>query len=121
VEIFNDGTLPTAYKLLDGANNLLSPLYSAAFLNRFTIWKYVLAGGTTGSIVDNGGVFHFPAAPAGVIYSLTPIPMAEQAQNFALTVSTHNYSPIACASPQRLINYTNAGDTFSCSEIFLNY
>ena len=43
LEIFNDSSLPAAYQLfLDGSGNLLSPLYSIYFLNRYSIWKFVV-------------------------------------------------------------------------------
>jgi hypothetical protein len=105
---------------LDGAGALLSPLYSIYFLNRATIWKYILPLGKTGSINDTASVYHFTGA-ANQVNSLTPIPLTNKPLNFKVTVNTHAYTPIACANPQRLTSFTQAGDTYPCSEIFLNY
>jgi hypothetical protein len=52
IEIFNDSTLPAAYELLTGTT-LNSPLYSINFLNRATIWQYVLNSGSKGNITVN--------------------------------------------------------------------
>ena len=119
IDIFNEASLPTAYRLLSGVN-LLSPQFSIYFLNRLTIWKYVLASGASGSITDNASVFQF-LNPASTIFSALPIPLNEKALNLELSIGTQNYSPIACASPERLVNHVQGGDTYYCSEIFLNY
>lgn len=120
LDIFNDDSVVASYRLLDATNNLLSPLYTIHFLNRSTIWKYVLASGLSGSVNDLDSVFNF-ANPANVIFSTTPIPLTQQPKNFRLSVNTHNYSPIATASPERLVNRVQSGDTYYCSEIYLNY
>lgn len=119
IDIFNQANPPTC-NLLDGAGALLSPLYSIYFLNRATIWKYILPLGKTGSINDTASVYHFTGA-ANQVTSLTPIPLTNKPLNFKVTVNTHAYTPIACANPQRLTSFTQAGDTYPCSEIFLNY
>lgn len=120
IDIFNEPTLPSSNKLLDNSNNLLSPLYTVYFLNRATIWKYVLASGASGSVNDNANIFHF-ANPASTIFSTSPIPLNEKAKNFKLTINAQDFSPIACASPERLVNHVQSGDTYYCSEIFLNF
>jgi hypothetical protein len=120
IDIFNETTLPASNKMLDNSNNLLSPLYTVYFLNRATIWKYVLASGTNGSVNDNANVFHF-ANNASTIFSVAPIPLNEKAKNFKLTVNAQDFSPIASATPERLVNHVQSGDTYYCSEIFLNF
>ncbi|HWB25748.1 MAG TPA: hypothetical protein VG738_09725 [Chitinophagaceae bacterium] len=120
IDIFNDSTLPAASRLLTGTGTLASPAYSINFLNRYTIWKYVLASGSAATIADNAGIYQFTPA-ASTVFSVTPIPLTEKAMNFKLTVNALDYSPISCASPQRLVTYKPAADTYSCSEIFLNY
>ena len=120
IDLFNEPTLPASNKLLDNSNNLSSPLYTVYFLNRATIWKYVLASSANGSVNDNANVFHF-ANPSNTIFSVSPIPLNEKAKNFKLTVNSQDFSPIACASPQRLVNHVQNGDTYYCSEIFLNF
>jgi hypothetical protein len=110
IDIFNEATLPAANKLLDGSNNLLSPQYTIYFLNRATIWKYILASGSSGSVSDNANVFHF-ANPGNTIFSASPIPLSEKALNLKLTIGVHEFAPIACASPQRFINREQNGDT----------
>ncbi|HVX49192.1 MAG TPA: hypothetical protein VHB48_03510 [Chitinophagaceae bacterium] len=120
IDIFNDGGLPAAYKFLTGTGALNSPAFTIQFLNRYTIWKYVLASGAAATITDNAGVFQFGPA-SGTVFSQTPIPLSEKALSIKLTVNAQDYSPVACASPQRIITYAPAADTYSCSEIFLNY
>ncbi len=121
IDIYNDSSLATAYQFLAGSGTLASPAYSIYFLNRYTIWKYILASGSAGSIVDNAGVYHFTTPAASTIFSLTPMPLSEKALNLKLSINTNDFSPVSCASPQRVVEYKPAADTYSCSEIFLNY
>jgi hypothetical protein len=123
VEIFQEASLPSGYAMLDGSNNLLAPVYSLFFLNRYTIWKYVLAGGSIGTITDNGGVYQFVTGspPSHTASSVKPIPLNEKALSLTLTIGTSSYTPVECANPQRLVSTTQNGDVYSCSEIFLNY
>jgi hypothetical protein len=121
IDIFNDAA-PASCNLLDGSGALLNPAphYSICFLNRATIWKYILASNQPGDINDTANLYHF-ANPASVITSLTPIPLSNKALNLKLTLNSHDYSPIACADPQRLVTITKGTDTYPCSEIFLNF
>lgn len=121
VEIFNESSIAAQYKLLDGTNALLSPLYTVNFLNRYTIWKYILASGANGDITDNASVYQFTPPSAGTVYSLVPMPLSEKALDIALSLNLHVYSPLPCATPQRLVHYKPAADTYNCSEIFLNF
>ena len=105
IEIFNDSTLPAAYQLLNGTT-LNSPLYSINFLNRATIWKYVLNSGSKGNITvnppdnppnsppDDQPDFNFPGPSANVIVSGSPIPLSEAALNISLALTTVNNKPV---------------------------
>lgn len=120
IDIFNAAT-PASCNLVDGAGKLLSPLYSIYFLNRATLWKYILPATETGTITDNAGVYNFATA-ANNITSIAPIPLQDQLPNFKLTPPTGNpISPLPGADPQRLASLTQGGDTYACSEIYLNY
>ncbi len=120
IDIFNAAT-PASCNLVDGAGKLLSPPYSIYFLNRSTLWKYILPVSETGAITDNGGVYTFATA-ANNITSTAPIPLHDQLPSFKLTPPTGSpISPLPGADPQRLASLTQAGDTYPCSEIFLNY
>ncbi|MGN8069872.1 hypothetical protein [Mucilaginibacter sp. 22184] len=121
IDIFNDAS-PVSCNLIDGSGALINPAphYSIYFLNRATIWKYILASKQSGNINDTANLYHF-ANPASVITSLTPIPLSNKALNLKLTLNNHDYSPIACADPQRLVTITKGTDTYPCSEIFLNF
>jgi hypothetical protein len=123
IEIFQESSLPAANQLLDGSNNLKSPLYSLYFLNRSTIWKYVYAKGIITGLTDNASIYQFAigSPPSGVVFSVKPIPLNEKALSLKLSIGTQNYSPIECASPQRLSSTIQNGDAYCCSEIFLNY
>jgi hypothetical protein len=126
VEIYNDGNLAAAYQLLNGTT-LKSPLYSIEFLNRATIWKYILHSTSKGVIKVSG--FGFPTTDANTMLSQTPIPLSEAPLSVSLKVSVvdnvsvtpFTVSDVACASPQRLTNLINGTDKYACSEIFLNY
>ncbi|MGZ3751833.1 MAG: hypothetical protein ACXVB0_08955 [Mucilaginibacter sp.] len=119
IDIFNDVT-PVSCRLVNPSQVLQSPKYSIFFLNRATIWKYVLPVGHSGAISDGTNKYHF-TGPANTVTSTTPIPLSDVALNLTLTLNSNHYTPIACADPQRLTNIAQAGDNYSCSEIFLNY
>jgi hypothetical protein len=118
-DIFN-ATTPASCNLVDGTNTLLSPLYSIFFLNRATLWKYVLPVGKTGTISDTTGTFNFTSA-ANDITSSTPIPLSNALLNFQLTINGTPFTPIPCADATRFTYLTQAGDTYDCSEIYINY
>ncbi|MDN5289519.1 MAG: hypothetical protein JWR38_5793 [Mucilaginibacter sp.] len=121
VDIFNE-TSPASCNLLDGSGALIDPApkYSICFLSRATIWKYILASKKSGDINDTANLYHFNN-PASIITSLKPIPLSNSALSLKLTLNNHDYSPIACADPQRLASITRGADTYPCSEIFLNF
>jgi hypothetical protein len=124
IDIFNEATLAAEYQLLNSSNNLSSPQFSIYFLNRSTIWKYVLPSSSNdGDITDNDNVFQFTITSpvSNTILSATPIPLSEKALDLTLTIHGQDYTPIACASPQKLANQTIGNETYYCSEIFLNY
>jgi hypothetical protein len=121
IDIFNDAA-PASCKLVDGSGALINPApkYSICFLSRATIWKYILASKKSGDINDTANLYHFNN-PASIITSRTPIPLSNRALSLKLTINNHDYSPIACADPQRLVSITRGADTYPCSEIFLNF
>jgi hypothetical protein len=119
IDIFNQAT-PVSCNLLDTGGNLLSPLYSVYFLNRATLWQYVLPTGETGSISDNASTYAF-ATLANNITSTTPIPLSDALLNFKLTINGNPISPIPCADARRLTSLTQGSDTYACSEIYINY
>jgi hypothetical protein len=127
VEIFNDTNLAAAYRLLSGTT-LKSPVYTINFLNRATIWKYILKSTSKGIITTTSG-FGFPTTNESTIVSQSPIPLSEAPLDISLKVSVvdnnsvtpFTVSDVACPSPQRLTNFINGTDKYACSEIFLNY
>jgi hypothetical protein len=125
IDLYNDSSLAGPYQLLSATDSLLSPLYSCDFLSRSTIWKYIIASGSAGTIVDAAGLYQFTTPAAATLYSLSPIPLREASLDLSLTIGANSpYAPIACPSPQRLVNYQPnppSGDIYSCSEIYLNY
>ena len=118
-DIFN-ATTPASCNLVDGTNTLLSPLYSIYFLNRATLWKYVLPTGKSGTISDTTGTFSFTSL-ANDITSATPIPLSNALLNFQLTINGTPFTPIPCADPTRFTYLTQGTDTYDCSEIYINY
>lgn len=120
VDIFNDGTLPAAYSLPNGTDPLLPPTYTVYFLNRSTMWKYIIASGASGEISDGAGVYQF-TAPAATVFSRSPIPLSESALNIKLKIGVGEAVRVACASPERFTGFTREDDRYYCSEIFLNH
>lgn len=118
IDIFNDAA-PASCQLVDAGQNLFSPVYTIFFLNRATIWKYILPLGVTGTFSDDASLYSF-TAPANAVTSVVPIPLSKIQQSFKVTIGANSYDNIACASPQRLSRIT-MGDSYPCSEIFLNY
>lgn len=121
VDIFNDSSVDTDYQFVSGSGEFASPVYTIYFLNRYTIWKYVLASGAAGTVTDPLGKYSFAPPAGGAVLSTKPIPLSQQPLKFSLAVNTSNFAPIANASPQRLVQYKAVTDTYSCSEIFLNH
>jgi len=121
IDIFNDTSIDAAYQFVLGTGEFASPAYSIHFLNRYTIWKYVLASGAAGTVTDPSGKYSFAPPTGGKVLSLKPIPLSEQALKFSLAINASSFSPIACASPQRLVQFKTVTDTYSCSEIYLNH
>lgn len=124
IDIYNDPA-PVSCRLVDGSQLLMSPVYSLLFLNKATIWKYVLTSKAPGTIIDTASKYKFNntanTTTASTFVSLTPIPLSDQLLDLTLSVNGNTYNPIACADPGRLTNITQSGDIYSCSEIFLNY
>lgn len=122
VDIFNDSTLPAGYKIMNGDSLINpSPVFTIYFLNRSTIWRYVLPNGINGVITDNAGIYKFPASASSNVFSIDPIPLTDKPLDIKLKVGTDPLSTVACATPDRLANHTNGADIYYCSEIFLNY
>ncbi|MGN6212405.1 hypothetical protein [Parafilimonas sp.] len=127
IEIFNDSSIAPPYQLLNG-DVLNSPVYTINFLNRATIWKYILKNTSKGKITITPAGFDFPATASDVIISQSPIPLNETPLNvsLALTVVDNDnvnitVPDVACPSPSRLTSFTNGPDKYACSEVFLNH
>ncbi|MFT4156089.1 hypothetical protein [Parafilimonas sp.] len=127
IEIFNDSSVPAQYQLLNG-DVLNSPVYTVNFLNRATIWKYILKDTSKGTISVTPAVYSFPATASDVIISQSPIPLNEAPLSVSLALTVVNNDTvnvtvpdIACPSPSRLTSFTNGADKYACSEIFLNH
>jgi len=131
IELYNDGTLPAGYSYLDNNGNLLSSpkIFSIYFLNRATIWKYILRASSQGTITMAG--FNFPTIAGNPIYSLSSIPLSEiqpivnltgiEIDDQLQTVPFTNQS-VARASANCLNrNVEDLSDTHYYSEIYLNY
>ena len=121
IDIFNDSGIASC-QLVDVNKVLTSPKYSLFFLNRATIWKYVLASGNAANVSDTVTAYKFANSVNGLT-SVTPIPLSDKALTLKLTLTANNveHTPIASADPQRLAAVTKDGDTYSCSEIYLNF
>lgn len=118
IDIFNEVT-PASCNLVDGSGNLLSPVYTIYFLNRATIWKYVLASGKTGNITDTTGTYSF-ITNNNLVTSMTPIPLMDIPLSFNLSMNNNTYTKIPCPNPFQLVKMMPPGDNL-CSEIYLNY
>ncbi|MEO8416251.1 MAG: hypothetical protein ABI472_21500 [Ginsengibacter sp.] len=123
IDIFVESSLPTSYQVLNGNKELNTPVYSIYFLNRSTIWKYILRRTSIATITDTSGTYSFsttipPTTPTTVIQSQSPIPLSETP--LKLELDSGQPTPPS-ADAQRLAKISlNPGSVFY-SEIFLNY
>lgn len=125
IDIFVENTLNANYKILANDNSLLKPVYSIYFLNRATIWEYILKRtDNTINITDTSGMYQFaqpgiPTSPTTIL-SQFPIPLNDLPVT-TLKLDGQNLIPPS-ADVSRLSK--NANDTnvkpVYYSEIFLN-
>lgn len=124
IDIFIDSTLPGTYKILDSVNStLLQPTYSIYFLNRATIWKYVLRStNANATVTDSSNIFQFaqpiPKTSPTTILSQFSIPLSEAP---ITTLSLDGKSPPSATADRLNKNIQDLNDTHYYSEIFLNY
>ncbi len=128
IEIYTDMNVPAGYPVFGAGNTLLSPQYSLSFLNRATIWQYVLVSQKTTTLTDVAGVYTFtcnvPATPPVIVTltSNTPIPLSQNAQNFSLSqAGAFTLKHIPCADAQQLQQITIGMTQYYCSTIYVNY
>ena len=124
IDLFVESTMPDAYKILNANNELQSPLYSIYFLNRATIWKYILTSTNSSAIItDSANLYHFaqPTTPTSptTILSQFPIPLSETPLTLKLDGQDIPRPP--CAGAERLNKVNPGPGTVYYSEIFLNY
>lgn len=127
IDIFVESTLAAHYLILNQdpahKDELLSPTYSIYFLNRATIWKYILlrSDGTI-NITDSSNIYKFsqplPHTSPTTILSDFSIPLNEAPVG---SLILDGKSPPS-ATPYRLsYNTADSNDTHYFSEIYLNY
>ena len=128
IEIYTDPAVPAGYAVFGAANTLLSPSYFVSFLNRSTIWQYVLVSTKTTTLTDAAGVYSFtcvvPGSPPVIVTltSNTPIPLSQTVQNFSLSqAGAFTLKHIPCADPQQLRLITIGAIQYYCSMIYVNY
>lgn len=127
IDIFIESTLDINYLILNQdtahKNELISPPYSIYFINKATIWKYILTStNNSAEITDSSHIYQFsqPATPTSptTILSQFSIPLSET----PLTTLTLDGKSPPCATADRLSKNTeDVTDTHYYSEIFLNY
>jgi hypothetical protein len=130
IDLYCESTLPSGYRVLDGANHLLSPAYRILFPSRILLWKYVLQHNPAGTLTDTAGIYQFaqdPSLTPTTLVSQTPIPFSEAPiKTFKLTINPNVYTPVPNSTPDRLSSYQfhhglTDEETLTCSEINLNY
>lgn len=128
IEIYTDTAVPAGYPVFGAGNSLLSPQYYVSFLNRSTIWQYVLVSQKNTTLTDAAGVYTFtcnvPGTPP-VIVTLTsdmPIPLSQNVQNFSLSqAGAFTLKHIPCADAQQLGTIMIGPTQYYCSVIYINY
>ncbi|MGN6639510.1 MAG: hypothetical protein ACTHJ8_11410 [Mucilaginibacter sp.] len=123
VDIFNDNTVPAAYRIFDKTTGkFTSPAFQISFPDRPTIWKYILLNGTTGSITDMASVYTFTGG-ANILTSTGAIPLNQTPLSLQLTYSGDTGPPvnIPSATAERLAAKDAMSGPFYYSEIYLNY
>ncbi|MEO7046204.1 MAG: hypothetical protein ABI091_12920, partial [Ferruginibacter sp.] len=129
IEIFVESSLAAPYLILKQEpahkNELNFPLYTIYFLNKATIWKYILKRQTSATITDTG-IYSFdttvpilPSSSTTIIQSQFPIPLSE----IPLTTLTLDGKSPPSPTADRFSKDSNDTNTklVLYSEIFLNY
>lgn len=107
-------------------NILKNPAFTIRFANRRTIWRYIAQTSLLQDVTDSGGKYSFTAA--GLEFtSNQPIPLSQTPLKtlkveFSSSSPPEPEGPLQNPSPDIQRRLTDSdGDTYYCSEIYLNY
>jgi len=128
IEIYTDGAVPAGYEVFGPGNSLNSPVYTVSFLNRSTIWKYVLRSNVLTTLTDADALYTFGFAPTttspivGTLTSNMPVPLTQGGKNFSLSqAGAFTLKHIPCADAQQLGTIMIGPTQYYCSVVYINY
>lgn len=122
VEIFNHLPSASASSLLNNDGTVKETAFTIRFANRVALWKYLVnAGSAVTAIKDSNNNYTFVKSGDAFI-SNRPIPLTETPIRSFFLESGNAGPPFALsnAAINRIRTLQQDGDTFYCSEIFLN-
>ena len=122
VEIFNHLPAANQSSLLNNDGTVKETVFTVRFANRVALWKYLVnAGSAVTAIKDSNGTYSFVKSGDAFI-SNRPIPLTETPIRSFFLESGNAGPPFALsnAAINRIRTLQRDGDTFYCSEIFLN-
>lgn len=129
IEIFNNLPAASPYSFLDATGNVKEPetKYSIRFANRIAYWRYIARTAAVTNVKEKNNVILF--TPDGLKF-LSNRPLAFQEKPYNIVI---NYQATGSGAHVDIENIKNAsyqqvrkvsvltGETFDCSEIYLNY
>lgn len=122
VEIFNHLPAASQSSLLNNNGTVKETAFTVRFANRVALWKYLVnAGSAVTAIKDSNNNYTFVKTGDAFI-SNRPIPLTETPIRSFFLESGNAGPPFALsnAAINRIRTLQQNGDTFYCSEIFLN-
>jgi hypothetical protein len=98
-------------------------VFSLRFANRSVIWKYLARSSDVTAVKDTSDSISFLAEAGNQFVSSIPVPMREKPIKTLLLKSglLGDISPLPNPGADRLGTVTRNGNTYLCSELYLNY
>lgn len=123
IEIFNHLPASSDFALLDATGKIKSPVFTLRFANRAVIWKYLARSSDVTAVQDSSASITFLAEPGNQFVSKVPVPLKEKPVKTILlkSVLLGDVLPLPNPGTDRLGTITRNGNTYLCSELYLNY
>ncbi|HKG07955.1 MAG TPA: hypothetical protein VKB19_15925 [Pedobacter sp.] len=123
IEVFNYLPPASDFSLLDVAGKLKSPVFSLRFASRAVIWKYLARSSDVTAVKDTSSAITFVAEPGNQFVSKVPVLLREKAIKTLVlkSVLLGDVLPLPNPGTDRLGSIVKNGNTYLCSEVYLNY
>jgi len=125
MEFYNHLNASDAFALFDAQGKPKGTAFTLRFANRSVIWKYLARTNDITAVEDiaASSPLIFTAQPDNQFISTRPIPLTENPITTLLLKSTAlgDISPLANPGNIRMGTIVKDGNTYLCSELYLNY